>query len=304
VIARRTALPEVAGSVAAVLRSIDLDPVVVGGSAVTLHVPSIYTSLDIDMVIVEGIDEAHKVPLVNAMKTLGFSLENQMFVHRESPYTVDFVPGPVQVGDDVIVDYATIETAVGAVRVLRPVDSVCDRLTKYVAWRDIESLDLAVAVARHCGVRPEDVQSFVERHDKGLYGPEYRRGYERFLRELVPFSRIESTHGFTTILRVRFSVVPRPQSANDVMMRVQSLLDERRMEIAGLDGVAIGGDPIIQGNVVSLPLALRTIGSFPFVDRMRIALDSIAYLRSRLSAFPELVEIIDDEAPPIAATGW
>ena len=50
-----SSLSDVAGAVAAALRQIDYDPVVVGGSAATMHAPEAYRSDDIDMVIIGGI---------------------------------------------------------------------------------------------------------------------------------------------------------------------------------------------------------------------------------------------------------
>ncbi len=50
----QTTLADVAGAVAAALRPLGIDPVVVGGSAATLHVPQAYQSRDIDMVVPGG----------------------------------------------------------------------------------------------------------------------------------------------------------------------------------------------------------------------------------------------------------
>jgi len=93
VIDASTSLEDVAGAVAASLREIGLDPVVVGGSASTLHAPEAYRSRDVDMVFPAGIDGLQR-PVRHAMERLGFLLQNNMFVHRASPFTVDFLPGP------------------------------------------------------------------------------------------------------------------------------------------------------------------------------------------------------------------
>jgi hypothetical protein len=178
-----SSLSDVAAIVASALRGIGYDPVVVGGSACTLHAPNAYRSMDIDMVVIGGIDKRSE--LVASMKALGFGLTNGMFAHPESEYTVEFVPSPVAIGDYVIGEFATIATSFGEIRVLRAADAICDRFNKFVVWRDFDALKVAVDVARTCGVPAEVVEDFVDRHKAGLDGKQYILGYERFRARLA-----------------------------------------------------------------------------------------------------------------------
>ena len=156
-------MADVAGAVAAALREIGYDPVVVGGSASTLHAPDAYRSDDIDMVVIGGIDDPRIVQ--RAMASLGFSLENGGFIHNANPYWVEFVPSPVAIASEVIVDFVQVDTAFGPVRVLRAADAVCDRLNKYIVWNDLDSLDVALAVAR---ARRVDIDAPTDRDCLGL----------------------------------------------------------------------------------------------------------------------------------------
>jgi hypothetical protein len=125
-----------------------------------MHAPELYGSLDIDMVVVGDIDR--RAAVVTAMQRLGFSRKNGMFVHANNPYTVDFVPSPVRIGDRVIDDFAFIDTPFGPIRVLRAVDAVCDRLNKYIMWSDIDSLNAAVAVAQACNTDLARIADFID----------------------------------------------------------------------------------------------------------------------------------------------
>jgi hypothetical protein len=179
-----SSLADVAGAVAAALRAIGQDAIVVGGSAATLHAPSVYTSSDIDIVLIDIDYDGRAVR--GAMSAIGFEYtKTYMFVHPSSAFTVDFVRAPVAIGNDYPTEFATIETNNGSVRVLRAVDAVCDRLNKFIVWRDFESLGVAVAVTRTCEIQLDGIEAFIERHAVGLESILYRSGYRIFLAELA-----------------------------------------------------------------------------------------------------------------------
>ncbi len=294
-----TPLRDVAGAVASALRDLGYEAVVVGGSASTLHAPDAYLSDDIDIVIVGGIDEPRKV--VDAMASLGFELTNHMFVHRSNRYMVEFVPSPVSIASDIIVDYAQIETDFGPVRVLHPADAVCDRLNKYIVWADRGSLDVAVSVARACDVDLRRVEAFIDRHAAGPEGKKFTSGYQRFRRALEPEGRAVSRFGFATTVRLDFLEPPTHEVASDVLNRIALMLDEERAAIDGLDGVDVRGEPVVNDDLVLLALSMRTVRDLRYVDMLRVALDAIDHLRTRLDRFPEVNAVLDDEAPSVAA---
>jgi hypothetical protein len=84
-------LVEVAAGVATHLRTYGIEVVIVGGSAITAHVPGVYTSLDIDFAITSGSDRR---TIVRALSQLGFQQRGRIFVHPDTVHTLDFVPDP------------------------------------------------------------------------------------------------------------------------------------------------------------------------------------------------------------------
>jgi hypothetical protein len=179
-----TSLADVAGAVANALREINHDPVVVGGSAATVHAPEAYRSHDIDMVVIGGVDEPQR--LIAAMSQIGFSLApGHYFMHGRSPYTVDFVPSPVAIAGDVITDFATVQTAYGNLRVLHVSDVVADRLNKYVVYDDADAFDVALSVARARSVSLKQLGVFIERQRaRGAQSAAYAAAFERLKRRL------------------------------------------------------------------------------------------------------------------------
>src|SRR5207245_11134930 len=82
-------LVEVAAAVATHLRTHGIEVVIVGGSAITSHVPAVYTSMDMDFAVTSGSD---RHTIVRALSVVGFQQRGRIFVHPDTVYTVDFVP--------------------------------------------------------------------------------------------------------------------------------------------------------------------------------------------------------------------
>ena len=134
---------EVAAIVCARLDGRGVEVVLSGGAVVSIYTENAYESFDLDF-IPTGL--ARKVEPV--MVELGFYKQARYWKHRRSPYWVEFPPGPVQVGNDVVRVFSKRTTRFGELRLLTPTDCVMDRLAGYYHWKDPQSLDQAVAVAR------------------------------------------------------------------------------------------------------------------------------------------------------------
>jgi hypothetical protein len=303
-----TSMLDVAGAIAAALRNLDHDPVVVGGSAATLHAPEAYRSRDVDMVVVGGID--NDAAVIANMAAIGFTFRNGFFFHERSPYTVDFVPSPVAIAGDVISEFATLPTAFGHVRVLRSVDVVKDRLNKYVAYQDPESFEVAVMVARIKKVDLEQIDHFIERQAVGTFADSFHSALAR-LRARLGLSRRElSSLGFTTAARIRFRSATTEGAAQATARGIQALLDEERDNIdLAIDGVSIRRTPDVppderNPSIRRVFIEVSTKRDLAPVDRLALASAVVGYLRGRIELFPELLSIPDDGAPPVATTGF
>jgi CO/xanthine dehydrogenase FAD-binding subunit len=86
-----------------------------------------------------------------AMIELGFVLKNSMYVHPLTPFTVEFPPGPLAIGDDYSIKYQTLRDGEMVLNVIHPTDCVLDRFAAYVHWKDRGSLRSAALVAAAIG---------------------------------------------------------------------------------------------------------------------------------------------------------
>jgi hypothetical protein len=113
-----------------------------------------------------------------------------------TPYTLEFPRGPVLIGDKLIESHDVVRNANGEiVRVLAPIDTVCDRLLKFAAWNDYEGLRAALAVCSRQGARIEiaTLRDFMKAEGKGPYAAGFAEKFaifEKRLAELPNFSEL------------------------------------------------------------------------------------------------------------------
>lgn len=125
--------------------------VLTGGSATTVYVPEAYQSRDLDFVIEFRAVDARPA---DALAGLGYREEGGVYLHPENPLTLDFPPGPLMVGGDLVDSWETWREGERLLHVLAPTDACRDRLAGFLFWNDRGSLEQALALARG---RPGDV---------------------------------------------------------------------------------------------------------------------------------------------------
>ena len=133
-------LAEVAAFVCEHLRSSGFDAVVVGGSAITIHVPQVYTSFDIDLAVTNG---ARRHGFQKALEEIGFHACGRNYAHPDTVYTVDFVAETPYIDQHAITEFIEVQTSLGVVRTYRLEDALADRIAAFVHWKDGESLAVA-----------------------------------------------------------------------------------------------------------------------------------------------------------------
>jgi hypothetical protein len=136
-------LGEVAVAVGAELARHGIRAVLTGGACVAIYTGT-YTSKDADFVLQghvkqRGLDEA--------MKALGFTRKADRYVHPDTPFFVEFPPGPLSIGDDVAIEPVQLHVGANSALALSATDSCRDRLAAFYHWNDRQALRLAVDIA-------------------------------------------------------------------------------------------------------------------------------------------------------------
>jgi hypothetical protein len=117
-----------------------------GGGAAMIYSEETYASRDLDFVVTFSGGKGAR-----AMEELGFELKNSMYVHPLTPFTVEFPPGPLAIGDDYAIKHRTLRDGEMLLNIIKLADSMLDRFAAYVFWKDKGSLHSAALVARALG---------------------------------------------------------------------------------------------------------------------------------------------------------
>ncbi|MDO8608410.1 MAG: hypothetical protein Q7R40_17905 [Phaeospirillum sp.] len=127
-----------------------------GGACVTIYSQNKYQSRDLDFVMADySLKELD--PL---MEELGFgrTRNNRHYENPDCPYFVEFPPSPLMVGEEFVNKTALIKNKYGRLRLLRPVDSVKDRLAAFYHWNDRQSLEQALMICKTKRINMKEVE--------------------------------------------------------------------------------------------------------------------------------------------------
>lgn len=170
-------LKEFAGYVSEELRKRGVETILVGGACVTIYSENRYQSYDLDYVTYEDMRKVKK-----ALLEIGFTEKAHYFQHEGCPWFVEFVSPPAAVGNEYVRNFSNVETRFGSIKLLRPVDSVKDRLGAFYHWNDRQGLEQAINICLEqdvdlaevekwsiCEGEPKKYAMFIERLKKAKF---------------------------------------------------------------------------------------------------------------------------------------
>lgn len=146
---------ELAAYIAEQLRSKGIETVLVGGACISIYSANEYCSFDLDFIIT-GSSTRQKVRA--ALAEIDFREENRYFINPQTPFFVEFPSGPLAIGDEPPSEIMTLRFSTGNLRLLSPTDCVKDRLAAFYHWKDQQSLEQAILIARDHAVDVEEVK--------------------------------------------------------------------------------------------------------------------------------------------------
>lgn len=94
-------LRDVVQAVSRALRTEGIRAVLTGGASASIHSDGDYLSHDLDYILRNRVPQKH---LNEAMATAGFKRSHDRYVHPESPFFVEFLRGPLAIGDNDLVN--------------------------------------------------------------------------------------------------------------------------------------------------------------------------------------------------------
>ena len=151
----KMSLKELAAYVSSNLRKHGIRAVLSGGACVAIYTHNRYQSYDLDLV--ENVP-AGKKHLRDALRTIGFSESGRYFTHPDTAFFLDFLAGPLAVGNEPVRETSEMTLATGTLVLLSPTDCVKDRLAAYYHWGDAQCLEQALLVAENAKVDLREVR--------------------------------------------------------------------------------------------------------------------------------------------------
>lgn len=152
-------IEELALLVSAQLKSRGVEVVAVGGFVAAHYSSYRYLTKDVDFV-----DITYQTKkLQAAMAEAGFTRRGKNYFHPDTEFTLEFPPGPLSVGDELVIKTATLERDGVVMRMLSASDIVKDRLAAFIHWRDNQALAQAVAIMIKQNLGLEDFLGFAEK---------------------------------------------------------------------------------------------------------------------------------------------
>jgi len=159
---KEMSVEEIATLICSYLVKKGMNPVLSGGSCVSIYSNNKYMSHDLDFVMSEfSLNEIDDV-----MRELNFS-RTKSWRHYENPdcpFLVEFPPTPLAVGEEYLdmKKVAVLKNQYGKLRILKVIDCIKDRLAAFYHWGDRPSMEQAVMVAENHSVSLEELKKWSE----------------------------------------------------------------------------------------------------------------------------------------------
>ena len=116
-----------------------------GGAVVTIYSKRLFQSYDLDFITLSD-----RKKIEQAMEELGFTKDKgRYYKHPYTKFFIEFPPGPLAIGEEIIKSFATHKTPLGTLFLLTPTQCVMDRLCAFYFWNDYQSLEQALLVAKN-----------------------------------------------------------------------------------------------------------------------------------------------------------
>jgi hypothetical protein len=92
------------------------------------------------------------------MQGIGFGEKNRYFIHPDTNHIVEFLPGPLSVGEEPVKRINEMKFSTGILTITSATDCVKDRLAAYYFWNDRQSLAQAILVAENSRVSISEIK--------------------------------------------------------------------------------------------------------------------------------------------------
>ena len=173
-----TPIRDVAFVVGDAIHRAGVDAVLAGGGAATVYAPESYQSQDLDFVLGFWAQAGEREG--RCVLELGFVQDSGTYRHPSCPFTVEFLRGPLKIGDETLTRWNTLEERGRFLSIITPTDCVRDRLSWFLFYRrvDFSALEAALGVAWNHLVDLPAIEAWAESEGASDRFRVFKRRYE------------------------------------------------------------------------------------------------------------------------------
>lgn len=144
--------------VACYLADQQISTILVGGAVVAIYSEGAYRSGDLDFVCYQSLEDLEK-----HLFDLGLLKKGRYYFHPECKHLyIDFVSGPLGIGDDLDIKPAQRKINGRVIKILSPTDCIRDRLASYIHFGNRSALDQALLVAQNQNFKLGKIKEWCE----------------------------------------------------------------------------------------------------------------------------------------------
>lgn len=132
-----------------------------GGACAQIYSSSKYVTGDLDFVVNYFWSQYGKI-IERVMSSFGFKKTGRIYTNDKIPYSVEFPPGPLEIGEESHIRPVQKKFKTGTLSLLSPTDSVKDRLTSYFYGNDAQCLEQAVMICQMNKVDMKNIRNWAE----------------------------------------------------------------------------------------------------------------------------------------------
>ena len=153
----------------------DISCVLVGGACVSIYTDEKHASHDLDFIS----PYSHEA-IAKALAEIGFQKESRYFIHPQSKLYIEFLKGPVAIGNQIPVKpEGELKIKNTTIIMYSPTQCVMDRLAAWFHWNDRRSLIHALWVCEKHPVNIDKIKRWASKENEAQKLEQFIQEYKK-----------------------------------------------------------------------------------------------------------------------------
>ncbi len=170
----KLSIDELGAVICHLLREEGVEVTLSGGACAEIYSGSKYVTGDLDFVVNYFLP-GNQGKIDHVMGELGFEKDGRIYINEKIDYSVEFPPGPLEIGEECCIQPVKIIINNKSLSLLSPTDSAKDRLTGYFYGNDRQCLEQAIMICQMNKVDMVNIRKWAKQEDCPAKFKEFER---------------------------------------------------------------------------------------------------------------------------------